>query len=132
MNLEKNLYWFQRPLKFISNILEFLLSYHCYAEFRKIWPEKHGDQHCGRAWTSQLHHHVLRLHPSQLCFREIYCKLSFQCNFTQLITYICAFDYFQTNVLNRDFFNIDMIIKHWKRVLRCKLNNILQNNFTSR
>ena len=41
---------------------------------RKIWSEEHCDQHCGWTWSSQLHHHVLWLHPPQLCPRKEDCK----------------------------------------------------------
>ena len=36
-------------------------------QFREIWPKKCCYQYCCWSWTHQLHHHVLWLHPPQLC-----------------------------------------------------------------
>ena len=42
--------------------------------WRKVWSEKCCDQHCRWSRTPQLHLHVLRLHPPQLCQRTLPCK----------------------------------------------------------
>lgn len=42
---------------------------------RQVRPQEHRHQHRGRPRPPQLHHHVLRLRPPQLCQGEENCKL---------------------------------------------------------
>ena len=49
---------------------------------RKVWSEKCCDQHCRRSRAAQLHLHVLRLHPPQLCQRALPCKEIYAQNYS--------------------------------------------------